>query len=306
MNAVLKIDPEFESICPVLTDEEYAQLEENILSEGIILMPLIVWDETIIDGHNRYKIAQAHPGIVFKTHEKQFANRYDALSWICKNQLGRRNLTPQDKKYLVGKRYDAEKQAHGASDGFRGNQHTDLVRGEKCPLPDHITRKRIAKETGTSEAFVKSASPYAKGVDAAEEALPGIKREILSGSIKPADKDVAAIAKAPPEERRQRAEQLRIPKEKPPDKSSRKAAREELQAIRKIAADMRPDTPPARTSEESALDTLYGTATEMIRICNNLFSDFPRLLADSTYKVKVIEIMQKPKQFIIELEGENQ
>ena len=27
---------------------------------------------------------------------------------ICCNQLGRRNLTPQQKKYLIGQRYEAE------------------------------------------------------------------------------------------------------------------------------------------------------------------------------------------------------
>ena len=113
MNPVLTIDPEFEAKCPPLTDDELSQLEENILEEGLVLMPLIVWNDTIVDGHNRYRIAQAHPGIRFRTHEKQFNNRYEALSWICKNQLGRRNLTPQQKKYLIGERYDAEKKAHG-------------------------------------------------------------------------------------------------------------------------------------------------------------------------------------------------
>ena len=76
-----------------------------------MLMPLIVWNDTIVDGHNRYRIAQAHPGIEFRTHEKHFNSKYEALSWICKNQLGRRNLTPQQKKYLIGERYDAEKQS---------------------------------------------------------------------------------------------------------------------------------------------------------------------------------------------------
>ena len=95
MNPVLTIDPEFEAKCPPLTEDELSQLEENILEEGLVLMPLIVWNDTIVDGHNRYRIAQAHPGIGFRTHEKQFSNRYEALSWICKNQLGRRNLTPQ-------------------------------------------------------------------------------------------------------------------------------------------------------------------------------------------------------------------
>lgn len=109
MNPILTIDPEFEAKCPPLTEDELSQLEENILEEGLVLMPLIVWNDTIVDGHNRYRIAQAHPGIGLRTHEKQFSNRYEALSWICKNQLGRRNLTPQQKKYLIGERYDAEK-----------------------------------------------------------------------------------------------------------------------------------------------------------------------------------------------------
>ena len=111
MNPTLTIDPEFEAKCPPLTEDELAQLEENILEEGLVLMPLIVWNNTIVDGHNRYKIAQKHPGIEFRIHEKQFNNRYEDISWICKNQLGRRNLTPMQKKYLIGARYDAEKMA---------------------------------------------------------------------------------------------------------------------------------------------------------------------------------------------------
>ena len=37
------IDSEFQSQIPALTDEEFQQLEENILSEGEVLSPLIVW-----------------------------------------------------------------------------------------------------------------------------------------------------------------------------------------------------------------------------------------------------------------------
>ena len=66
MNPVLTIDPEFEAKCPPLTEDELSQLEENILEEGLVLMPLIVWNDTIVDGHNRYRIAQAHPGIGFR------------------------------------------------------------------------------------------------------------------------------------------------------------------------------------------------------------------------------------------------
>lgn len=149
MNPVLTIDPEFEAKCPPLTEDELSQLEENILEEGLVLMPLIVWNDTIVDGHNRYRIAQAHPGIEFRVHEKNFNNKYEALSWICKNQLGRRNLTPQQKKYLIGQRYDAEKKTHG------GDRKSNLP--ESSGQNDHLiaaqkTRERIASETGTSES----------------------------------------------------------------------------------------------------------------------------------------------------------
>ena len=48
------IDSEFQSQIPALTDEEFQQLEENILSEGEVLSPLIVWGNILVDGHNRY------------------------------------------------------------------------------------------------------------------------------------------------------------------------------------------------------------------------------------------------------------
>ena len=230
MNPVLTIDPEFEAKCPPLTEDELSQLEENILEEGLVLMPLIVWNDTIVDGHNRYRIAQTHPGIGFRTHEKNFNSKYEALSWICKNQLGRRNLTPQQKKYLIGQRYDAEKKTHG------GDRKSNLP--ESSGQNDHLiaaqkTRERIASETGTSESYVKRADQYAKGVDAAEEVLPGIKNDLLLGKFKPRETDVAAVARASPEERREKAEQLRVIPEKKPkaDKESARSGTKHRQEV---------------------------------------------------------------------------
>ncbi len=122
---MLKIDPEFAEKIPPLTDEEFEQLEENIVAEGRVITPLVVWNDLIVDGHNRFRVIQKHPEVEYTVYEKEFPERYSAIAWICKNQLGRRNLTPQQKKYLIGQRYEAEKMAHGASDGFRGNQYQD-------------------------------------------------------------------------------------------------------------------------------------------------------------------------------------
>lgn len=304
MNSTLTIDPEFEAKCPPLTEDELAQLEENILEEGLVLMPLIVWNNTIVDGHNRYKIAQKHPGIEFRIHEKQFNNRYEAISWICKNQLGRRNLTPMQKKYLIGARYDAEKMAHGgdrkSEQAKSSGQNGHLIEGQK-------KRKQIAEETHTSEGYVQRAEYYAKGVNVAEEVLPGIKNDLLSGKYKPKETDVAAVARASPEERREKAEQLRVIPEKKPKadngstNSGTKHFRQDYVEFDKSYEDMKASK---RVTEDSALVSLRYTARNMVETCDVLFTNSPGLLEKPDYKAQVVEIMQEPKQYIIKLEGE--
>ena len=124
----LRIDPEFESKIPPLREEELKQLEENILADGMVINPLIVWNGIIVDGHNRFEILKEHPEIEYTILEKEFAGREEAIVWICKNQLGRRNLTPEQRRYLVGKQYEAEKRAHGGSRKMEGEQPSCLSR----------------------------------------------------------------------------------------------------------------------------------------------------------------------------------
>lgn len=297
----LIIDPEFRDKIPPLTEDEFTLLEENILSDGAVFSPLIVWNNTILDGHNRYEIIQKHPELTYAVHSMSFANRFEALSWICKNQLGRRNLTPQQKKYLIGQRYEAEKMAHGGD-------RVATVQNE--PLPSsHKTRAQIANDTNTSESYVMRAGWYAQGVDAAEEAFPGIKQEILTGVIKPTETAVAAVAKAEPEERPRLAADLKKSKDdkgkkprpayhKAPPATSRKA---EMQRIAEISAEMERDKAPS--TEENVLCSLDGEIVSFMELFDRIFQEYPRLLSDGHYRQELIQIMQKMKQYIADIEG---
>lgn len=239
----LRIDPEFESKIPPLSAEEFRQLEENILSDGVVINPIIVWNGVIVDGHNRFHILGKHPHIQYTTHEKQFDDRFSVIAWICKNQLGRRNLTPEQKKYLIGKQYEAEKASHGANDGFRGNQYS-LVKCQLGTLPNQEdTAKRIANENGIGRRSVFRAESFAKAVDIADEVDPGIRSELLAGEIKPTEKDIRELVEAEPEDRPALVEKLREApsrKDKDPPKK-RKAPKTEgpdIKLIQKIADDM--------------------------------------------------------------------
>ena len=95
------VDDEFKKLIPPLTGEERKGLEESILKEGC-RDALILWGNTLIDGHNRYEICTKH-NIPFKTIQKDFKSRDEAFLYMIDNQKSRRNLTAFAKGTLESK-----------------------------------------------------------------------------------------------------------------------------------------------------------------------------------------------------------
>lgn len=216
MKTELRIDPEFESKIPPLTSDELARLHSSILFEGRLICPIVAWNGVIVDGHNRYKFILHHPEIQYDVYEMDFENRNEAIAWICKNQLGRRNLAPEQKKYLIGKQYEAERQARG---GDRKSEEAQSKYQNETLIED--TGTRIAKQNNLSRISVLRAYGYASAVDLAEEVTPGIKDEILSGAVRATDTEIMKIAKVAPEQRPALVAKLRQPKPPKPPKMPR-------------------------------------------------------------------------------------
>lgn len=97
----MKIDEEFKSLIPPLTDEEKRGLKESLLSEGC-RDALVLWGDILIDGHNRYEICIQYD-IPFKTIQMEFTNRDEVKLWMMKNQLARRNLNTFQRMEIVEK-----------------------------------------------------------------------------------------------------------------------------------------------------------------------------------------------------------
>ena len=164
----MKIDVEFQSLIPPLTYEEKKMLEESILSEGC-RDAIVVWNDTIIDGHNRYEICTKH-GIPFETVSREFEDRNDVIEWIIKNQFGRRNLPMHERarlalrlKSVIAEKAKSNKQeAANKMNLIVGNN----VSAEFCEnvLPID-TREEIAKAAGVSHDTIAK-------VEKIEEAAP--------------------------------------------------------------------------------------------------------------------------------------
>lgn len=204
-----RVDQEFKALIPPLSPEEKEQLEKNILAEGC-RDALVVWRgipglngetaDILLDGHNRLDICQKH-GITFKTIGVDLPSREAASDWIDKNQLGRRNLTPDAFKLLLGRRYNRVKKA----------QHRPEKRDQIDPVTPQRTAERLATEHSVSPATVKRAAKFAEEV----EKTPELKKAIEIG--RPILQVRREIKEAKREERR-RENRQKVEKVKSPEK----------------------------------------------------------------------------------------
>lgn len=204
---VLKIDKEFQGLIRPLFKNEYLQLEANLIQDGC-REPISVWNGVIVDGHNRYRICTKHQ-IPFAIEEMEFASREEAIVWICENQLGRRNLTTESRKYLIGKQYESEKIIS------RRKAIYQQVPEDKEDLPYETfdpnsesrqvetkrkTAQRIAEDNHISHGTVEKYSIYAKAIEEVEKKEPQMAAKILSGRYKISHEGVLALAKRSPKE----------------------------------------------------------------------------------------------------------
>jgi hypothetical protein len=99
LKLVPKVDEEFAALIAPLSAEEYQQLEANLIAEGC-RDSLVVWRGLLLDGHNRLAICNRH-GIPYDTTEIELPGRESAKLWIELNQVGRRNLTTDQRAALA-------------------------------------------------------------------------------------------------------------------------------------------------------------------------------------------------------------
>ena len=140
----MKINQKFKNLIPSLSEDEREQLEENILADGI-RDPLVLWGDVLVDGHNRYEIAQKH-NIEFRTVQREFSDESAAELWILQNQLGRRNLSDFQRVELVRKCEGAVKEK------AERNLHLSSGRGIKGVenLPQVKSRDELGAMAGVS------------------------------------------------------------------------------------------------------------------------------------------------------------
>lgn len=99
-----------------------------------------------------------------------FPDKWAAIVWICRNQLGRRNLTDEQRTYLIGKQYEAQKMTQGTNNQY---VQSKSEKDQNDLFHFKSTAEKVAHEIGVSEPTVKRSEHFANGLDAAESVAPG-------------------------------------------------------------------------------------------------------------------------------------
>lgn len=194
------IDPEIQALIPPLREEERTLLEDSLRAEGC-RDPLVVWADhgILLDGHNRKEICE-RLGIEFRVSEILLPDRDAACDWVDANQLGRRNLTPDQAALLRGRRYNRQKKEQG---GTGANQYREQS-GQNVHSAE-TTAQTMAEQYGVTERTIRRDGKYAEAVEKVTAVAPDLPSRIANGTA-PARKvvvDAAVVAETDPKAARQ-------------------------------------------------------------------------------------------------------
>ena len=182
MTKNLTIDNDFRDLIPPLRLDERAELEASIQQDGC-RDPLTVWSGTVIDGHNRYEIC-TRLSMPFEVVEKEFDSKVDALIWIRRNQLARRNLSDDQRAINAERLRQLESQkvksAAATARNLQRSNSDNVSDHEPDKKPKRDTRKEMAENSKLPERKLRGAALVIKE-------RPDLADKVEQGEIKMAD-----------------------------------------------------------------------------------------------------------------------
>ena len=216
--SAITIDPEFKILIANPSPEEFSQLELNILRDGC-QEPLSLWASgdrhILIDGHNRHAICQKH-NLPFQTAVvNNLPDRDAVILWIEERQLGRRNLTDdqrsviadsiRERRAAVARRDRAIKGRAAGGDATPEQEQSRQNRSENTLSPKRLekqerTRAAVAREAKVPERKLRTvmeirekAPELVSKVRAGSLSLAEAKRQIRKAELDKALNSIEAI-----------------------------------------------------------------------------------------------------------------
>jgi hypothetical protein len=131
----------------------------------------------------------------FQIVEREFRDLDEVLIWVDRNQLGRRNLTDEQRTVVIGRLYKTVKQNPLLNLKPFQKDNDDRVEKFSTLSGSATTAKAIAEQVGVSEKTVRNAEKFADAVEALQEVSPQAAERVLRGEVRDALTELPKVPK---------------------------------------------------------------------------------------------------------------
>jgi hypothetical protein len=179
MSLELTIDPEFQNLIAPLKQEEFDLLTAQILAQGC-LEPVIVWKtddnrRILLDGHNRYRICRNNKRD-YGTRNIPIASRAHVRLWILQHQVGRRNLT-DDQRAIVWNEIREQRSKIASDEGAA------KARAAKADSAKSTESEKPTKDTRAEVPEKQSSPSKLRRAQKLKKYQPELYEKVLSGEL---------------------------------------------------------------------------------------------------------------------------
>ena len=195
----LETDPALKRLVPLMDLAEFSEMEEEIRMHGGT-RGVKVWGRKILVDYEYYE--QCHrEKIPFCLVSLSFETYQEAVAWICKNQLFRRSLTEEMRKYLIGKRSLAERTiALLQMRKLQVRSDHSVMKFAKHNVSRTHVRERIGTEYSLVYITVRKYEAYVIALDTVYAISPEFVEKHLAGRLKLSFEKIDRLALLPPDE----------------------------------------------------------------------------------------------------------
>lgn len=199
---LLEKSPVLKRLVPRLTTSERREMEQDVIYHGGS-KGVRVWGKVILVDYEYYDCCHKH-NVPFCLIPVYIENEMQAIAWVCRDQLQRKSLPEEMRKYLIGKQGLAEREiAINKLVKLDGQQSVPTLRLAKHNVRLQIIRERIGVEYSIVPNTVAKYESYAKVLDNIGVLSPEFVEEHLSGKLKMSLHRLKEISVLPPEEKYQ-------------------------------------------------------------------------------------------------------
>jgi hypothetical protein len=131
----------------------------------------------------------------FQVVERHFESLDEVLIWVDRNQLGRRNLTDEQRAVVMGRLYKTVKQNPLLNLKQFQTDNSDRVLNLSTRRGSAATARAVAEQLGVGQATVRRAEKFADTVEELQQISPQAAERVLRGEVRDALTELPKVPK---------------------------------------------------------------------------------------------------------------